>query len=116
MFSVKRICKNMSCALSAFPSKPKQEQSRQSKNPTKSSKHEYVAQCANSTLSVIDKLKYVQSSKKRYVKSMFRDKRKIIYMWEALSAQDIFLHILFTKYIVCLLLNISAVDIFFVLR
>ena len=51
------------------PSKAKQEQA-------KSSKHEYVAQCANSTLSVKDKLKYVHHSKKRYVKSMFRAKRK----------------------------------------
>ena len=65
MYFVKRICKNMSCALSAFPST--------------SSKYEYVAQCASSTLSVKDKLKYVHRSKKRYVKSMFRAKRKNIY-------------------------------------
>ena len=60
----------MYCALSA-------SQPKQSKHPAKSSKHEYVAQCANSTLSVIDKLKYVHRSKKRYVKSMFRGKRNI---------------------------------------
>ena len=69
MYFVKRICKNMYCALSA-------SQPKQSKHPAKSSKHAYVAQCANSTLSVIDKLKYVHRSKKRYVKSMFRAKRK----------------------------------------
>ena len=66
----------MSCALSASQPKRSNNKQRAARIAAKSSKHAYVAQCASSTLSVIDKLKYVQSSKKCYVKSMFRAKRK----------------------------------------
>ena len=63
----------MSCALSA-------SQPKRSKNQAKSSKYAYVAQCANSTLSVIDKLKYVQSNKNVMLKVCFAVSVKIIYI------------------------------------